>query len=311
MDSLTFQADDGVTIHYYRWLPTATPVATIQIAHGMGEHATRYDWVAGRLTAAGYAVYANDLRGHGQTAQTGTYGDLGEDGWNRSIVDASTLQQLINAAYPTQPRVLLGHSMGAMLTQQYLTRFADGLDAAVLSGSPGFSSRVQLWISYTIARFESWRLGFSGESALLDKLIFGNANNEFTNQGTTGFEWLSRDTKQVQAYASDPLCGFVLRAGSLRNLFTGAREACKQKNIKRIPSTLPIYIFSGGDDPVHDGEKGLDRLLTSYRAQVHKVDYRLYREGRHEMFNELNRQTVVDDLLEWLKLNLPVSASQA
>ena len=300
-----------MTIHYYRWLPTATPEATIQIAHGMGEHAMRYDWVAGRLTAAGYAVYANDLRGHGNTAQTGTYGDLGEDGWNRSIVDASTLQHLINAAYPAQPRVLLGHSMGAMLTQQYLTRFANGLDAAVLSGSPGFSSRAQLWISYTIARFESWRLGFSGESALLDKLIFGNANKEFTNQGATGFEWLSRDTEQVQAYASDPLCGFVLRAGSLRNLFAGAREARKQKNIKRIPSTLPIYIFSGGDDPVHDEEKGLDRLLTSYRAQVHKVDYRLYSEGRHEMFNELNRQTVVDDLLEWLKLNLPVSASQA
>ncbi len=108
---------DGQSIHYYRWLP-AEPRATIQIAHGMGEHAARYDWLAGQLTAAGYAVYAQDHRGHGQTAAAGGLGDLGEDGWNRVISDAAELHDLIKNEVADRPQILLGHSMGAMLAQQ-------------------------------------------------------------------------------------------------------------------------------------------------------------------------------------------------
>jgi len=312
VESLTFKATDATQIHYYRWLPADEPIATIQIAHGMGEHAARYDWLAGQLTAAGYAVYAQDHRGHGQTAAEGGLGDLGEDGWNRVISDAAELHDLITSAVADRPRILLGHSMGAMLAQQYLYRFGEGLDAAVISGSPGLGTPIQMWLSHTLARFEAWRLGFSGESALLDKMIFGNANDDFAaTENATGFEWLSRDTDQVNAYAADPLCGFVLRTGSLVNLFAGAREARKRKNIERIPADLPIYIFSGSADPVHSEEKGLDRLLKRYRAQVRKVDYRLYRDGRHEMFNELNRNEVVGDLLKWLELVLPARSSPA
>lgn len=301
MEALTLTVADGHSMHYYRWLPEGEPVATVQIAHGMGEHAARYDWTAGHLTAAGFIVYAQDHRGHGASSTPDTYGDMGEDGWNRTISDAAELTTHIKAEHPGLPHALVGHSMGSMLSQQYLYRFGEALDAAVLSGSPGLGSPFQLWLSHTIARFEAWRHGDGSHSELLQNLLFGKSNEPFDGPDATGFEWLSRDQEQVQRYVDDPACGFVLSAGSVARLMAGAREARKRSYIAGIPSDLPIYVFAGQADPVHGEEKGLNRLLDRYRAQVAQVDYRLYPDGRHEMLNETNRDEVVADLVGWLK----------
>lgn len=300
MEHQTFTATDDHVVHYYRWLPAGAVRGTIQIAHGMGEHAARYDWVAGELNAAGYAVYADDHRGHGRSAELG-FGDLGEDGWNRTIADTRQLRELIALEYPGRPHALIGHSMGAMLTQQYLYRHGGDLQAAVISGSPGFSGVIKLLLSQTIAQIEAWRLGSEGESELLQKMLFGDANKPFDAPGASGFEWLSRDPEQVRRYVEDPACGFVLRAGSLARLFAGAREARSRRRISEIPAHLPVYVFSGSADPVHDSEKGLDRLMSRYQKVIRHLDYRLYEGGRHEMLNETNREAVMADLLSWLE----------
>ena len=95
MEALILNVADGHSMHFYRWLPDGEPLATVQIAHGMGEHAARYDWTAGHLTDAGFAVYAQDHRGHGTSSSPERYGDMGEDGWNRTISDAAELTGLI------------------------------------------------------------------------------------------------------------------------------------------------------------------------------------------------------------------------
>ncbi len=304
METLTLTVTDGHNMHYYRWLPDEDPVATLQIAHGMGEHAARYDWTARHLTDAGFAVYAQDHRGHGRSSAEDRYGDMGEDGWNRTISDAAELTNAIKGNHPGLPHALVGHSMGSMLSQQYLYRFGGELDAAVLSGSPGLGSPFQLWLSHTIARFEAWRHGHDGQSELLQNLLFGKSNEPFDGPDATGFEWLSRDPEQVQLYVDDPACGFVLRAGSVANLMAGAREARKKSFIADIPADLPIYVFAGQADPVHGEEKGLNRLLKRYRERIEQVDYRLYPDGRHEMLNETNRDEVVTDLITWLRQTL-------
>jgi alpha-beta hydrolase superfamily lysophospholipase len=300
MDSFKLTAGDGTRLHVYRWLPTGEPCASLQIAHGMGEHAARYDLTARAFTAAGYAVYANDHRGHGETAEPDRLGWLGQDGWNRTIADAGDIARYIGETHPGIPHVLLGHSMGAMLAQQFLYRFGSRLDAAVLSGSPGIPGRLQGWLSRTVARVERWRLGAEAHSPLLQKLIFGKANRAFAGEDATGYEWLSRDTGQVAAYLADPRCGFVLRTGSLGELFAGVRQSQDVENVLQIPPTLPVYVFSGSDDPVHDNQRNLTRLLRLYGGHLQRVDYRIYAQGRHEMLNEIYRDEVVQDLLAWL-----------
>lgn len=301
MEALTLDVADGHRMHYYRWLPEGEPLATLQIAHGMGEHAARYDWTAGYLTDAGFAVYAQDHRGHGLSSSPERYGDMGPDGWNQTVNDAAELTRLIKSNHPGLRHALIGHSMGSMLAQQYLYRYGHELDAAVLSGSPGLGSPFQLWVSHTIARFESWRHGADGQSELLQSLLFGKSNEPFDGPDATGFEWLSRDQVEVQRYVDDPGCGFVLRAGSVANLMAGAREARQKGTIARIPADLPILIFSGSADPVHSEEKGLNRLLEKYRVGRDRLDFKLYPDGRHEMLNETNRDEVVNDLVTWLK----------
>jgi alpha-beta hydrolase superfamily lysophospholipase len=309
MEPLKLNASDGKRLHLYRWLPTGPARATIHIAHGMGEHAARYHEVAQLLAQAGYAVYADDHRGHGQTADPDFLGDMGPDGWNRVIDDAADITAYVRAMHPGVPHVLFGHSMGAMLAQQFLYRHGARIDAAILSGSPGFLGRLRGWLSHTIARFERWRLGPTAPSPLMQKLLFGSNNKTFDAPGASGYEWLSRDRGQVAAYAADAQCGFVLRTGSLCELFAGARQARKTENVLQIPRSLPVYVFSGSDDPVHDSERNLERLLKAYRDHLERVDYRVYPGGRHEMLNEINRDEVIQDVLGWLDSALRSAAA--
>ncbi len=303
MEVFDFSASDGVLLRCYRWRPAGTPRAAVQIAHGMGEHAARYRRVGDRLAARGYLVIADDHRGHGETADPERLGDIGPDGWNRMITDMLELNEHLGKLAPGVPKVLLGHSMGSMLSQQYLFRHGDTLDAAILSGSPGLGKPFALWVSHTLARFERWRLGAGAASPLLDRMIFGAANDPFG--GPTGFEWLSRDADEVAKYVEDPQCGFVLRVGGLCDLFAGSREGLSPARIGAIPASLPLYVVSGAEDPVHGKGKGLDRLVAAYRKAglTHVTDQR-YVGGRHEMFNEINREVVVQDLIDWLDATL-------
>src|ERR1700685_1749415 len=133
--SFSYPSADGTAIAAYRWDPVGEPKAAVQITHGMGEHAQRYDHVADALTDAGYVVYAQDHRGHGATADPDALGDLGEGSWPGLVDDSGRLSARIVQEYPGLPLILLGHSMGSFAVQQYLLDRSDDVDAAVLTGT--------------------------------------------------------------------------------------------------------------------------------------------------------------------------------
>ena len=196
METFSLPASDGVAVACYKWL-VDSPKAVVHLAHGMGEHAKRYDWTAQQLNAAGYSVYANDHRGHGATGQA-CLGYMGPDGWNRVLADAYEINQLIRAAH-SEPLILMGHSMGSMMSQQYITRYGASIDALVLSGSPGFKAKSINPIPGWILRFEHWRHGPAARSDLMQKLLFGSANKPFDGPDATGSEWLSRILKRCES----------------------------------------------------------------------------------------------------------------
>ncbi len=303
MDSFFLSASDGHEVACYSWLPD-NPRAVIQIAHGMGEHARRYDRVAQQLNEQGYAVYANDHRGHGATGGP-VPGYMGADGWNRSLADMYELGQFARGKYAGLKLILLGHSMGSMLSQQYITRYGCSIDALVLSGSPGFKESKLAFINRFLMKFERWRHGPDGTSELLQNAIFGNANTPFDAPGATGYEWLSRDQEEVETYIADEQCGFVLSPGSLIDMSQGALISQDKPSLLRIPQNLPIYIFSGAEDPVHGEQADLNRLVNAYRKRgLTQLTYKLYPGGRHEMFNETNKDEVVTDLVQWFEQQL-------
>jgi alpha-beta hydrolase superfamily lysophospholipase len=296
--TFTLATPDGVPLFVYRWLPDAPPKAVVQIAHGLAEHAARYARVAEALARAGYAVYADDHRGHGRTARTPA--ELGlfaeRDGWKKCIDDLWLLNRRIAADHPGVPIVLLGHSLGSFMVQYFISEHGDALAGAVLSASNGKPPPIAP-IGLVLARLERLRLGQRGHSPLMQALFFGAFNKPF-KPARTAFDWLSRDTAEVDKYITDPLCGFESTVQLYIDLLEGLRETAQPSRQARIPKDLPIYIFNGSRDPVSGN---VAQLIDAYRAAgIKQVVHKIYPDGRHESLNETNRDAVTRDLIAWL-----------
>lgn len=310
--TLTYHADDGAAIHVYRWLPDTLDGAKgiVHIAHGLAEHAARYERFARGLTAAGYLVYANDHRGHGKTAKSEA--DLGffaeREGFTRCVKDLAEMVAHWKTEHPSLPVVLMGHSMGSFLAQQYMYQFGDTVAGVVLSGSDG-KPVPAMRILQLVAFIERLGRGPRGRSPLLDKMAFKDLNKRF-EPARTEFDWLSRDGQEVDKYVADPLCGFMSTTQLWLDLARGAFRIAERANQARVPRDLPVYIFSGDADPLHRNLKGLNQLISAYHAVgLQNVSHRFYPQGRHEMLNEINRDEVAVDVIDFLN-NVCVSASR-
>jgi len=138
-EGFKFSGLDGLQLHCYQWLPAGEVKAVIQIAHGMAEHGARYARLAACLTHEGFAVYANDHRGHGKSILPGhALGHMADsDSWQKSVDELNLLNAEIRKRHVSAPIILLGHSMGSFLTQSYLSEYGDNIAAVALSASNG------------------------------------------------------------------------------------------------------------------------------------------------------------------------------
>jgi alpha-beta hydrolase superfamily lysophospholipase len=278
----SFKDNHGVEIFFYEW-PVAEPKAVIQIAHGLGEHARRYDAMAATLNRAGFSVYADDHRGHGQTGlkqleqkQIKRLGNLGPGGMAATYQQVAQFSEIIKQENPGRPLVLLGHSWGSFIAQKLVNKHSDKYDLAVLSGSaltmPGY-------------------------------LATGDFNKAWKKQpGATGYEWLSRDVEIQNKFVADPLT-FLAQAmqvfgvkNSLQLFGTPAKE---------VRSELPILVQVGEADPI-GGERSNKKLVEAYRKNSGTEDIELfvYHDCRHEIYNELNKEAIIGDLAEWVTKRL-------
>lgn len=303
--------DDGSSLAFYSWpTPQAQVKAAVQIAHGLSEHAARYDRLAQALTRAGYAVYASDHRGHGRTPQNpldfGFFGD--GDGIRNVVEDLYAVNRRIAAERPGVRRVLFGHSFGSFMAQLYLFTHADTLSAVVLSGTNNGGGWLVRLGRY-VAMFERLRLGSKNRSPLLQQLSFGSFNQAF-NPPRTDFDWLSRDEREVDKYIGDPLSGFPITTQGWIDLYGALKRMDDPAQQARIPKSLPLYIFAGDSDPVGEQGRGPTALAKAYeRAGMQHVTLKLYPGARHETLNETNRDRVTADFIAWLDANVAASSS--
>jgi alpha-beta hydrolase superfamily lysophospholipase len=296
--TFTFTSPDKVEIFVRKWAsPSGLPKGAVQIAHGAAEHSQRYERFAKFLNAGGYVVYANDHRGHGQTAlRAGKLGVAGADAWNGFVKDARQLNDIIRRDYPNSPVFLFGHSMGSLIAQDYMTRWGADLRGVVLCGTTGFLPGLDA----LVAHMEQAARTAADEPSAVFGQIFASFNAPFA-PGKTGFEWLSRDESEVQKYVTDPLCGFMLSNGLAYEFLKGLRELWKPEKEAHIPKGLPILVISGDKDPVGGNTLGITPLLDRYKTLgVQNMTYRFYRDARHEILNETNRDEVQRDVLAWL-----------
>jgi alpha-beta hydrolase superfamily lysophospholipase len=178
---------------------------------------------------------------------------------------------------PSQPLILLGHGMGSFAAQQYVLQHSDLIDGLALSGSgilDGLGKSVQ-----------------PGENFL---------NASFT-PARTPFDWLSRDPSVADAFMRDPSCFRTLQPASMKSFLAAAPKLANPRRLCSIRRALPIYLFSGSEDPVGQQLKGLRILMGRYRrAGLSNISHHFYPGGRHEMLNEVNSKEVRTNLLLWI-----------
>ncbi|MFX1454369.1 MAG: alpha/beta hydrolase [Promethearchaeota archaeon] len=280
-ETFWFKDKDGVEIFVYKWLPKGKPKAAIQIAHGLAEHAKRYTHVAEAFVKAGYAVYADDHRGHGKTGEkSGKLGELGPRGWDGTVEALVSLTNIIKKELPGLPVFLLGHSWGSFLAQDYIKRWGNKLNGVLLTGTTGAPN------PNTNLDAEGLGLNFNVENP------------------KTPFDWLTRDDKEVKKYIDDPLCGFPLPPSILQVLGDSRKKRFDTANDNKIPKKLLIFIFVGEKDSV-GGKAGAKALVERYRkAGIKNITFKSYPEGRHELFNEINKEEVIRDVISWLDSRL-------
>lgn len=268
---------EGVRITTYAW-PVPGPKALVQVSHGIGEHARRYEALAHDLNRAGFAVFADDHRGHGATGMEQWGGDahrlgrVGPGGLTATIEAIHRYTLLLREEHPGTPLVLLGHSWGSLMAQIDVNRHAADYDGVVLSGSayraPGYMDA-------------------------------GDLNRKHRTLGTTGAEWLSRDPAVAAAWVADPFT-FPAKTAKLLGVRDGLRLFGRPA--RGLREDLPVLIQSGDDDTV-GGRRSVERLARAYRERsgITDVTVHVYEGARHEIYNETNRDEVIADLVAWLE----------
>ena len=215
------------------------------------------------------------------------------------IADVHAIREETQKLYPNVPYFMLGHSMGSFVVRGYCLQHEKGLAGVILSGTGHFAKPI-LTAGTLIATLQCL-FGMAKKPSHLLLEISSADNLKSYDDIQTGFDWLSRDRKEVQKYIDDPLCGFTFTASAYRDMFGGLKRLYPEK-LSAMEKDIPVYLFSGDLDPVGANGAGVEKVAQEIRAAgVKSVEVKLYKDGRHEMFNELNREEVWADLISWME----------
>ncbi len=303
-NSFFLNSTSGVRLFVRKWVSEDVEAkAVLIVEHGMSEHSARYANFANFLNDKGFIVYADDHRGHGQTA--GSVEELGyfsdKNGWSKVLEDINNLHHHALKEHPKLPVFILGHSMGSLLLRHYVQIYPDmEISGAIVMGTatdPGLLRVAGLGLTNLLALF----FGKKSKSKFADYMSFGSFNDKFRPNRTLS-DWLSRDEEAVDEYIADPYCGTISTLGFWIDFLTGIGKLSSRSAIRRTPSELPILFMAGDMDPVGDFGKGVKAVYERYkRAKIQDLELKLYAGARHELLNELNRNEVYLKIYDWME----------
>ena len=299
----TYKAKDGETIFYYHWkakknIPNK---GIVQISHGVGEHAGRYKSLAKTLRKSGFDVYANDHRIHGKSVKNSDYLGFydGENYFSDAVNDMHEFTEIIKKENPDKKIILLGHSMGSLLSRAYVTKYGKNIDALILSGTANFMKGFGNF-GILSATLISKLNGKHRSNELLKNLFFTHFNKKF-KPNRTKVDWISSDEKEVDLFEADPLRIEDFSLSVYLDILKGSKKINETSTFKNTPKDLPIFIFSGDKDPVGEMGKGVKKVVKKYtNAGLQDITLKIYEGGRHEMLNEKNKKEVQKDVLNWI-----------
>lgn len=299
--NMELPSNDGVhKLHVVVWQPNGEPKAVLQLSHGMIEFIERYEGLAQYLNEQDILVIGNDHLGHGHTA--GRDEDLGyfcPEHMSETVVkDLHTVTEYAKKEYPGIPYFLLGHSMGSFMARRYLMTYGDELTGAILCGT-GEQTSATLFAGKTVAGILGAFKGQRYRSEFIRKTSFKGYNDRFEKR--TENDWLTKDQSIVDWYNGHKFCTFGFTINGYKTLFEVLTYIQKQENYNKIPKNLPVYMIAGEDDPVGNYGEGVKHFYQQYKdSGIKDISIKLYPNDRHEILNELDKETVYADVADWI-----------
>lgn len=295
---ISIKGVNGDILKGYSW-KIDNPIGVFFIVTGMEEHALRYDKFAGFLNSNGYSVFCIDHYGQGENAENESkLGVVPRSAFSKyvRILDDLVRKNQIKG----KKTILLGHSMGSFIVQDYIQRYSTRVTKAIIMGSNGNNAKTAYKFGYPIARMICKFTGDEKKGKFLRGLVIGKFAKSVKNRKTDS-DWLSYNEENVQNYIADPKCGKGSSNGFYRELLKGNHRLYKSKFLKKISPNIEILISAGEEDPVGAFGKGPRRLEEMYKKLgVKNVELKLYKHMRHEVLNETCKEVVHNDIIDFI-----------
>ncbi len=272
-----------------------------QISHGMCEYFDKYKIFIEYMTKNGFIVCGNDHIGHGNSINDEQ--DMGyfleRDGYKFLIKDVRLVYEMVHERYPDLPYYFFGHSMGSLILRCYVAKFGSSLDGLILCGTvgPQVLAEAGIKLANAIAKAK----GDHYRSRKLYDLSLNFANVKFI-PAKTRFDWITSDENEIKRRMSDKKSDFIFTVSGFSDLFHLVSLANSPRVAKTIPKDLPIFIISGALDPIGENGKGVSKVVKLYRSVgLTNIRYKLYPMLRHELWNEVRKDEVYNDIIKWIE----------
>lgn len=297
-EEISLKFDEETSLKGYIWKnESVEQIGTVQIAHGLSEHVSRYDHFANYLANNGFVVIAADHYGHGESAKSpDKVGQVKNYDFIDAVIKSIKLVREEHDELFKGIKCLFGHSMGSIASQEYIQRFPNDYDKIILSGTDVGDFKyvlLKLLTKMTIKEND-----YITTSKILNNFTFRAFEKKFKDKSP--FNWLSKNVDNINNYINDPLCGAPVPDKAFRSLAISLRKSFNNKNIKLINPNIKVFIFSGSKDPVSAFGKSVNRLYKKYRKNNINVYKKIYNDLRHETLNEKEFQIVYDDVLNFI-----------
>ena len=282
------------------YIPEGEIKGIFHIVHGMCEYIARYDHIFAFLAEKGYVCCGYDNLGHGETAKNKD--ELGfiahHNGWKYLVNDVKAFEDAVRKMFPDKPLYLMGHSMGSFISRIAAENYGDGIEKFIICGTGGPNAAAPFGLLLT----DIMQL-FCGEkhrSKLINNIAFGAYNKRF--EGESEYDWVTSDREVTAKYAADEYCTFKFTVSAMHDLVKLNQLSNRGAWFKNMRKNLPVLLISGTHDPVGNYGKGVKTVYKKLKAAGMKdVSIKLYENCRHEIHNDICRQDVMNDILEFIE----------
>lgn len=299
-EKLYFESTNGADrICYFKYSPETAPKAIFQMVHGMAEYAERYEELAELMCEHGYVCYIHEHVGHGNSAKDIEHLGLFIDE-NQSVTlveDTHKMSEIAKNENPGLKLNLFGHSMGSFVVRLTVAKYGSDYNSLVICGTGAKDPKVPLGLF--VLRVMRFFKGKDFKSKFIDKSSFGSYSEHF-KPARTPLDWLSVSKTNVDNYIASPYCGFLFSLDGYKMLMEVNRDANKPGTFQETPSSLPIFLIAGGDDPIGHYGADIPKVCGEYKkAGVMDCTYKLYAGFRHEILCDDCAPQVRADILEF------------